>query len=87
MDNNLKKFLISKVNMEDVELSKRKIKEGIKSGKYSGWDDEKLITLAVLKKKYKPEAIWRFTEKMGFIEADRTLDRKEFFRLLDSYNK
>ncbi|MBR9701362.1 hypothetical protein GOV13_00390 [Candidatus Pacearchaeota archaeon] len=76
---------IGRYKFKDVELSKRKIKAGIESGKYSGWDDDKLITVAALKKKYKPEVFLKFTEHMGTGEVDRILDRKEFFRLLDSF--
>ena len=43
---------------------------------------------ALLKKQgYRPEAFWKFTERMGLIEADRTLDKKEFFKMLDNFNR
>jgi hypothetical protein len=47
-----------------------------------------LPTIASLKKrKYKPEAFFRFAEQKGFSEADRIIEKKEFFKLLDSFNK
>ena len=73
---------------KDLELSATKITEGIKSGKYSGWDDEKLPTIAALKKKkYKPEAFWKFSEHVGLSENDKIIDEKDFFKLLDTFNR
>jgi len=73
---------------KDMELSATKITEGIKSGKYSGWDDEKLPTISALRKKgYKPESFWKFSEHVGLSESDKVLDEKEFFKLLDTFNR
>jgi len=78
---------IGRYKFKDLELSKTKIKEGIESGKYSCWDDPQLPTISSLKKrKYKPEAFFKFAEQKGLSEADRTFEKKEFFRLLDSFN-
>jgi len=76
---------IGRYKFKDIELSKTKIKQGIDSGKYSGWDDERLLTVATLRKKYKPEIFLKFTEHMGITEVDRIFDRKDFFELLDSF--
>ncbi|MBU4069461.1 MAG: hypothetical protein KJ646_00595 [Nanoarchaeota archaeon] len=80
-------FFIGKYKFKNIDVSKRKIKAGIESGKYSGWDDPELVTVAALKKKYKPEVFWKFTEKMGLTEVDKTLDKKEFFKMLDDFNR
>jgi glutamyl-tRNA synthetase len=73
---------------KDMDLSTRKFKQGIKEGKYSGWNDKKLPTLASLKKQgYKPDAFWKFAEQIGLSESDKVIDKKEFFLLLDSFNK
>jgi glutamyl-tRNA synthetase len=77
---------IGRYKFNDFDLSKTKIAQGIKSGKYSGWDDEKLATLAALKKKYNPEVFWKFTEKIGLSEVDKILNQKEFFELLNTFN-
>ncbi len=70
----------------DMELSSTKFTQGIKQGKYSGWDDPQLPTIASLKKQgYKPEMFWKFAEHIGFSENDKVIDKKEFFRLLDSF--
>lgn len=78
---------IGRYKFKGIELSKRKIAEGIKEGKYSGWDDPRLATIASLRKRYKPETILKFTEHTGLSEVDKILDSKEFFRLLDSFEK
>ncbi|MFH1586075.1 MAG: glutamate--tRNA ligase family protein [archaeon] len=80
-------FFIGRYKFTDLILSATKTRQAIEAGKYSGWDDPKLATIAALKKRYKPEIFWRFTEKAGLIESDRTLDRKEFFRMLDNIFK
>lgn len=71
----------------DLKLSATEITQGIKDGKYSGWDDAKLPTIQALKKKYKPEAFWRIAENRGLSEVDKVIDKKEFFLLLDKFNK
>jgi len=79
---------LGKFKFKDLELSTRKIKQAIKEGKYSGWDDPRLPTLYSLKKQgYKPEAFWKFAEQVGLSENDKVMDKKEFFLLLDSFNK
>jgi len=79
---------LGRYHFSDLELSASKITQDIEKGKYSGWDDPKLPTVAALKKKgYKPEAFWKFAEHRGLSEVDKTIDQKEFFRLLDMFNK
>jgi len=79
---------LGRIKFKDLELSTTKIREDIENEKYSGWEDPKLPTLAALKKKgYKPQAFWKFAEKIGFSESDKVMDKKEFFTLLDSFNK
>lgn len=81
-------YFIGKIKFKDLELSSRKMREGIQKGTYSGWDDKKLPTIVSLKKQgYKPEAFWRFSELVGLSQADKVMDKKEYFHLLDSFNK
>ena len=71
-----------------MELSKTKIRQAIDAGIYKGWDDPKLPTLIALRKKgYKPEAFWKFAEQIGLSENDKVMDKKDFFELLDNFNK
>ena len=79
---------LGRYHFKDMELSTTKFREGIKKGLYSGWDDPKLPTVASLKKRrYKPESFLKMAEHIGLSEVDKTLDKKEFFKLLDEFNK
>ncbi len=79
---------LGRIKFKDLELSTTKIRKEIEEGKYSGWDDMKLPTIASLKKQgYKPSAFWKFAEQIGFSEADKVIDKEEFFKLLNAFNK
>jgi glutamyl-tRNA synthetase len=59
------------VQMEDVTLKTTVIKEGIKDGEYSGWDDIRLATLKALSNRgIKPEAIRRYWIEVGIKGVD-----------------
>jgi glutamyl-tRNA synthetase len=78
---------LGRVHLKGLRLSASQITKDVEGGKYSGWDDPKLPTLQALKKKYKPEAFWKLAEHIGLSEVDKTLDSKDFFELLDKFNK
>ena len=81
-------FFIGRLKFKDVELSKRKITAAIKEGKYSGYDDESLPTIASLKKRgYKPEAFEKFIEERGLTEVDKVISQKDFFDVINRLNK
>ncbi len=59
------------VQMEDITLKTTIIKEGIKKGEYSGWDDVRLATLKALARRgIQPEAIRRYWIEAGIKEVD-----------------
>ena len=79
---------LGRYHFKDMELSTSKFRKEIEQGKYKGWGDLKLPTLISLRKQdYKPEAFWKMAEHIGLSEVDKTLDKKEFFILLDTFNK
>ena len=79
---------LGRYKFKDMELSSTKIRQEVEQGKYSGWDDEKLPTIASLKKQgYKPSAFWKFAEQVGLSENDKVIDREEYFKLLNSFNQ
>ncbi len=81
-------FFTGRMKFTDLVLSKRKISEGIKSGEFSGEEDEKLPTIASLRKRgYKPEAFRKFVEQRGLTQVDKVISSKEFFQILDIFNK
>lgn len=79
---------LGKFHFKNMEFSSTKMRKGIEQGKYSGWDDKRLPTIASLKKQgYKPQAFWKFAEQIGLSENDKVMDREEFFRMLDNFNR
>jgi glutamyl-tRNA synthetase len=79
---------LGKIHFKDMELSMTKMREEIEKGKYKGWDDKRLPTIASLRKQgYKPSAFWKFAEQVGLSESDKVMDREEYFKLLDNFNK
>jgi glutamyl-tRNA synthetase len=79
---------LGRIHFKGMELSTREFRKGIEEGKYTGWDDPRLPTLLALKKQgCKPMAFWRFAERIGISENDKTFDKKEFFQLLDYFNR
>jgi len=79
---------LGRMKFKDMELSTTKMRKAIEDGKYSGWDDPALPTLASLKKiGYHPSAFWKFAEHIGISEKDKVIEKKEFFTLLDHFNK
>jgi len=81
-------LFIGKIHFKGMSLSTREMREGINSGKYKAWDDKKLPTLISLRKQgYKAEAFLKFAEKISLGENDKIIPKKEYFTLLNSFNK
>lgn len=60
-----------RVSIEDAQLSTSKMATGIADGRYSGWDDPQLGTLAALRRRgIAPEAIRRYWVETGIKEVD-----------------
>jgi len=79
---------LGRIHLKDMELSSSKMRKAIEAGQYSDWDDERLPTIAaIMKKGYKPHAFWKFAERIGLSENDKVMDRSEFFKLLDDFNR
>jgi len=72
----------------DLAISATKMRQAIEKGEYSGWDDPGLPTIAALKKKgYKPYSFWGISVRSGLSGSDKILDKKQYFELLDYFNK
>jgi glutamyl-tRNA synthetase len=79
---------LGRIHFKDLELSTSQFRKAIEEKKYSGWDDKRLPTIASLKKQgYKPQAFWKFAEQVGLSESDKVIDKAEYFKLLDSFNR
>jgi glutamyl-tRNA synthetase len=81
-------FFIGRFKFTDLVMSKRKLTAAIKSGEFSGEEDERIPTIASLRKRgYQPKAFAQFIEQRGLSEVDKVMDSKEFFQLLDNFNR
>ncbi len=79
---------LGRIKFKDMELSTTKMRKAIEQKKYSGWGDKRLPTIASLKKQnYKPSAFWKFAERVGLSENDKVIDKNEYFKLLDYFNR
>ncbi len=78
---------LGRYKFTDLEISCSKTKARIEKGEFKGWDDSRLPFLASLKKKYKPSAFWKMAEHRGLSEVDKVIDKKDFFDILDKFNK
>jgi len=77
-----------KIQFTDLRLKTSLIKQGIKEGKFSGWDDIKLPTVEALKKRgIRHEAFVKLVHEMGPNPVDKRLKSNDFLGLLFHFNK
>ena len=81
-------FFIGRIKFTDLVLSKRKISSLIAQGEFSGYDDERLATISSLRKRgYTRKAFTEFVEQRGLTEVDKVISQKDFFEILDRFNR
>ena len=81
-------FFMGRIKFSDLILSKRKIKAAIERGEYEGFDDARLHTLISLRKRgFKPGAFAKFVTQRGLTEVDKIISQKDFFDIIDRFNK
>lgn len=79
---------IGRVNFKEMSLSTSQTRKDIEAKKYSGWDDPRLPFIESLKKRgYKPEAFMKMAANAGISEVDKVISLKDFFDVLDRFNK
>jgi len=77
-------FEYGRLSIKNAELSKSKIVEGIKQGKYEGFDDVKLATIAALRRRgFQAEAIRNLILDVGL----KRVDVEVTWQNLESYNR
>lgn len=77
-----------KIQFTDLKIKTSLIKQQIKEGKYSGWDDIKLPTIKALKRRgIKQEAFVKLVHEMGPNPVDKKIKSSDFFDLLFHFNK
>src|SRR3989344_2363105 len=81
-------YFMGRIKFTDLVLSKRKISALIERGEFSGYDDKRLATISSLKRRgYSREAFVKFIEQRGLNEVDKVISQKDFFQILNNFNK
>lgn len=81
-------LFLGRYKFNDLELSCSRTKELIKEKVYSGWDDIRLPFMNVLKRRgYQSKAFEKMAEERGISDVDKVMDKKDFFKLLDTFNR
>jgi glutamyl-tRNA synthetase len=81
-------LFVGRINFLGMQLSASEAKEAIKKKKYTGWDDIKLPFLPALRKRgYQPGALLKYAEEVGVTERDKKVEKDEFYKTLNSFNK
>jgi glutaminyl-tRNA synthetase len=72
-----RQYEFSRLNVEHVVLSKRKLIQLVNEGLVEGWDDPRLPTLAGLRRRgITPGALALFTERIGVSKSDSRIDHE-----------
>ncbi len=79
---------LGRYKFTDLELSCSKTKQKIKEGQFFGWDDIRLPFISALKKRgYQKKAFEKLVIQRGISEVDKVIDKKDFFELLNHFNR
>ena len=74
----------SRLEFDNIPVSKRKIKKLLEDGLITGWDDPRLVTLSAMRKRgFNPKAIRSFVLSLGLTLAES----KPPFKALESMNR
>jgi len=69
-------------------ISASDVRKGVEEGKYSGYDDERVETLASIRKRgIKAKSLLKFFYEMGPTKRDKTVDKKEVYKTLEALNR
>ena len=79
---------IGRIKFKDILLSKRKIKVAIESGEFKDFEDERLPTIASLRKRgFHKDGFIKFAEQRGLTEVDKVINQKDFFEIINNFTK
>ena len=83
-----KSYFLGRYKFTDLEISKTKITERIKSGEFTGWDDIRLPLARNFKRRgYQPEAFAKMVAQRGLSPVDKVISKEDLFRVLDNFNR
>ena len=70
-----RQYEFSRLNLEHVVLSKRKLIQLVEEGLVDGWDDPRLPTLAGMRRRgYTPQSLGVFAERIGVSKSDSRIE-------------
>jgi len=70
-----RQYEFSRLNLEHVVLSKRKLIQLVEEGLVDGWDDPRLPTLAGMRRRgYTPHSLGVFAERIGVSKSDSRIE-------------
>ena len=81
-------YFLGRYKFDDLPISKTKITELIKQGKFSGWDDIRLPLARNFKRRgYQPEAFAKMVTQRGLSAVDKVMAKEDLFQVLDNFNR
>ena len=83
-----KTYFLGRYNFTDLAISDSKTRKAIEEGKFTGWDDIRLpFVLPLRKRGYQKQAFEKIAVERGLSEVDKVISKKDFFEVLDKYNR
>lgn len=81
-------IFVGRINFLGMPVSCSKTREEIEKGKYASWDDIRLPFLQALKRRgFTPEALIKYALSVGLTLTDKTVNKDEFFKAIESFNR
>lgn len=75
MESRPQQIEFARLNVTNMVMSKRKLRELVEKGLVDGWDDPRMPTISGLRRRgYTPEAIRDFCERIGVAKSNSTVD-------------
>ena len=79
---------LGRINFKNMIISASDVRKGVEEGKYTGYDDDRVETLASIRKKgIKPKTLLKFFYEIGPTKRDKTVDKKEVYKTLEALNR
>jgi glutaminyl-tRNA synthetase len=75
MENRPQQIEFARLNVTNMVMSKRKLRQLVEEGLVDGWDDPRMPTISGLRRRgYTPESIRDFCERIGVAKSNSTVD-------------
>jgi glutaminyl-tRNA synthetase len=75
MESRPQQIEFARLNVTNMVMSKRKLRQLVEEGLVDGWDDPRMPTISGLRRRgYTPEAIRDFCERIGVAKSNSTVD-------------